>query len=39
VAAKYFVGLLIVSYVLLKLIVYFTRVLAEYFLTGEWRFF
>jgi len=38
-AAKYFAGLLIVSYVLLKLIVYFTRVLAYYFLYGTWKFF
>jgi hypothetical protein len=36
---KFFVALLITSYVVMRLIVYFTRVLAYYFLTGDWRFF
>jgi len=33
------VTLLITSYVVMRLIVYFTHVLAYYFLTGDWRFF
>ena len=36
---KYFLGLLAISYVLMRLIVYLTRVLAYYFLYGVWRFF
>ncbi|HXX39035.1 MAG TPA: hypothetical protein VEP50_12960 [bacterium] len=34
----YFLKLLIVSYLLMKLIVYLTRVLAGYFIDHVWRF-
>jgi len=36
---KFFAGLLITSYLVLKLILYFSRVLAHYFLSGVWKFF
>ncbi|HYM68259.1 MAG TPA: hypothetical protein VEZ44_01570 [bacterium] len=36
---KYFLRLLVVSYLLMKLIVYLTRVLADYFMYHVWRFF
>lgn len=37
--AKYFLKLLVVSYLLMRLIVYLTRVLADYFMYHVWRFF
>jgi hypothetical protein len=36
---RFFLGLLAISYVLMRLIVYLTGVLAYYFLYGVWRFF
>jgi hypothetical protein len=36
---KFFLGLLVTSYLLMKTIVYMTRVLAYYFLYGMWKFF
>ena len=39
VVGKYFLKLLVVSYLLMKLIIYLTRVLADYFVYHVWRFF
>ena len=36
---RYLLGLLLVSYLLMKLIVYLTRVLADYFMYHAWKFF
>ena len=36
---KFFLGLLVVGYGLMKLIIYLTRVLAYYFMYGAWKFF
>jgi hypothetical protein len=37
--AKFLSGLLISGYVLMRLIIYLTRVVANYLLYGTWRFF
>jgi hypothetical protein len=37
--AKFFLGLLVTSYLLMKAIVYMTRIIAYYFLYGVWKFF
>ncbi len=34
---KFFLGLLIVSYILMKFILYLTRVIAYYFMYGVWK--
>ncbi len=36
---KFFLGLLLTSYILMKTIVYMTRILAYYFVNGVWKFF
>ncbi|HKV45927.1 MAG TPA: hypothetical protein VJT32_14830 [bacterium] len=36
---KFFLGLLIISYILMKIILYFTRIMAFYFVYGVWKFF
>jgi len=36
---KFFLGLLVTSYLLMKTIVYMTRILAYYFMYGVWKFF
>ena len=36
---KFFVGLVLVGYGLMRLIIYLTRVLAYYFMYGAWKFF
>ena len=36
---KFFLGLLITSYLLMKIIIYLTRILAYYFVYGVWKFF
>lgn len=36
---KFFLGLLIISYAVLRLIVYLTRVIAYYLMYGVWKFF
>ncbi len=36
---KFFLGLLIISYAIMRLIVYLTRVLAYYFMYHVWKFF
>ncbi|HLW59492.1 MAG TPA: hypothetical protein VKV57_06135 [bacterium] len=36
---KFFLGLLILSYILMKIILYLTRVMADYFVYGLWKFF
>lgn len=35
----FFLKLLVSSYILMKLILYLTRVIAYYFVNGVWRFF
>jgi hypothetical protein len=35
----FFVKLLVSSYILMKLILYLTRVMANYFVNGVWKFF
>ena len=37
--SKFFLGLLVTSYLLMKTIVYMTRILAYYFMYGVWKFF
>ncbi len=37
--AKYFIRVVIISYLLMRFIIYGTRVLAYYFLHGVWKFF
>jgi hypothetical protein len=39
VLARFFLGLVVIGYVVLRLIVYLTRVLAQYFMHGTWNFF
>jgi hypothetical protein len=36
---KFFLALLVTSYVVMKVILYLTRVLAYYFVNGVWKFF
>ena len=36
---KFFLGLLITSYILMKVIIYLTRTIAYYFVYGVWKFF
>jgi hypothetical protein len=36
---KFFLGLLLTSYILMKIIIYLTRTLAYYFVYGVWKFF
>lgn len=36
---RFFLGLVLISYILMKVIVYLTRVFAYYFLYGVWRLF
>jgi hypothetical protein len=36
---KFFAGLLIASYIFMKLILYLTRIMADYFVHGVWKFF
>ncbi len=36
---KFFLGLLVTSYILMKIIVYMTRIFADYFVYGVWKFF
>jgi hypothetical protein len=36
---KFFLGLLLTSYVLMKTILYLTRVIAYYFVYGVWKLF
>jgi len=36
---KFFLGLLIISYILMKIIIYLTRIIAYYFVYGVWKFF
>lgn len=38
-SVKFFLGLLIVSYILMKFILYLTRVIAYYFMYGVWKLF
>jgi len=36
---RFWLGLLITSYLLMRVILYLTRVIADYFQYGVWRFF
>lgn len=37
--AAFFLKLLVASYIIMKVILYLTRVIAYYFVHGVWRFF